>query len=98
MFYVFMAFLQSVYVRSSECSTGTSDVTRNPLIGPKYHVCIFEHDPWCSPHRVHVTGTFLCQMLYKNMYIIFCVVFLDPTSLFLFIIIVFFLVLFMAYY
>lgn len=55
-------------LRSSECSTGTSDGTRNPLIGPEYHVCIFEHDPWRSPHRVHVTGTFLYQMLYKNMY------------------------------
>lgn len=41
---------------SSECKTGTSDSARHPLTGPKYHVCIFEHNTWCPPHRVHIPG------------------------------------------
>lgn len=54
-----------VLLNSFDCKTRTSDSTRHPLTGPKYRVCIFEHNPWCSSHRLHIPckwNTLICNI------------------------------------
>lgn len=51
-----LIYFSFFYLNRSEGKTPTSDSSRHPLAGPKYYVCIFEHNPRCSPHGVHVSG------------------------------------------
>lgn len=50
------AFQSGSGLNSSECPAGTCDSARNPLLGPEYHVCCFEHHPRRSPRGVHTAG------------------------------------------
>lgn len=56
-FVFFVPVFESAFaLTSSEHPPGTRDGAGNPLIGPEYHVCGFEHNSWSSPGGVHTAG------------------------------------------
>lgn len=54
------------FIHRSECEASASDGARHPLPGPQHCVCVFECNPRCAPHRVHIPGDASNQMLLND--------------------------------